>query len=58
MTADSAQFAGRAAESDDLALVHATQNVDVSAFEQLVGRGTGAQDVKVKNLPYLRSLYV
>lgn len=38
MTADLAQFAGRAVASDDLALVHATQNGDVSAFEQLVGR--------------------
>src|SRR2546425_3281339 len=38
MTADLAQFAGRAVASDDLDLVHATQNGDVSAFEQLVGR--------------------
>src|SRR2546427_12258406 len=38
MTADLAQFAGRAVASDDLNLVHATQNGDVSAFEQLVGR--------------------
>jgi len=38
MTADLAQFAGRAVASDDLALVHATQNGDVSAFEQLVKR--------------------
>jgi len=38
MTADLTQFAVRAVESDDLDLVHATQNGDVSAFEQLVGR--------------------
>jgi len=38
MTADLAQFAVRAVASDDLDLVHATQNGDVSAFEQLVGR--------------------
>src|SRR6266852_9074865 len=38
MTADLAQFAGRAVASDDLDLVHATQNGDVSAFEQLVER--------------------
>jgi RNA polymerase sigma-70 factor (ECF subfamily) len=38
MTADSAQFAGKGMASDDLDLVHATQNGDVSAFEQLVTR--------------------
>jgi RNA polymerase sigma-70 factor, ECF subfamily len=38
MNADSEQFAGRAVASDDLDLVHSTQNGDVSAFEQLVGR--------------------
>src|SRR5437667_12825722 len=38
MTAHLTQFAVRAVESDDLDLVHATQNGDVSAFEQLVGR--------------------
>src|SRR5947199_10695299 len=38
MTAHLKQFAVRAVESDDLDLVHATQNGDVSAFEQLVGR--------------------
>src|SRR5437667_1205344 len=38
MTADLTQFAVMAVESDDLDLVHATQNGDVSAFEQLVGR--------------------
>ena len=38
MTADLAQFAGKAVASDDLNLVHATQNGDVSAFEQLVER--------------------
>src|SRR6266487_2951458 len=38
MAADSAQLAVRPVESDDLDLVHATQNGDVSAFEQLVGR--------------------
>src|SRR5712692_11351471 len=38
MTADFAQFAGKAVASDDLNLVHATQNGDVSAFEQLVER--------------------
>src|SRR6266581_6739486 len=38
MTADLTQFAVRAVESDDLDLAHATQNGDVSAFEQLVGR--------------------
>jgi DNA-directed RNA polymerase specialized sigma24 family protein len=37
-TADSAEFAGTAVASDDLKRVHATQNGDVSAFEQLVGR--------------------
>src|SRR5439155_6809023 len=38
MTADLTQFAVRAVESDDLDLVHATQNGDVTAFEQLVKR--------------------
>src|SRR5678816_3450168 len=38
MNADLAQFVGRAPVRDDLALVHATQNGDVSAFEQLVKR--------------------
>ena len=38
MTADLAQLAGKAVASDDLDLVHATQNGDVSAFEQLVER--------------------
>jgi RNA polymerase sigma-70 factor, ECF subfamily len=38
MTADSAQFAGKAVTRDDLDLVHATQDGDVSAFEQLVER--------------------
>jgi DNA-directed RNA polymerase specialized sigma24 family protein len=38
MTADSAEFAGTAVASDDLELVHATQNRDVSAFEPLAGR--------------------
>jgi RNA polymerase sigma-70 factor (ECF subfamily) len=38
MTADLAQFAGKAVATDDLDLVHATQDGDVSAFEQLVER--------------------
>src|SRR5271168_5002486 len=38
MTAMLAQFAGCTAASDDLDLVRATQNGDVSAFEQLVKR--------------------
>jgi RNA polymerase sigma-70 factor (ECF subfamily) len=38
MTAMLAQFAGYTAASDDLDLVRATQNGDVSAFEQLVKR--------------------
>src|SRR3989442_8956531 len=38
MAADSAQLAVRPVASDDLDLAHATQNGDVSAFEQLVGR--------------------
>src|SRR6266581_5543928 len=38
MTAGLAQFAGSTAAGDDLDLVHATQDGDVSAFEQLVGR--------------------
>lgn len=38
MTANLAQPAVRAITRDDLDLVHATQNGDVSAFEQLVGR--------------------
>ncbi len=38
MTADLAQFAGKAAARDDLDLVHATQDGDISAFEQLVER--------------------
>jgi hypothetical protein len=37
MTAFSTEFAGRAMASNDLDLVHAAQNGDVSAFEQLVG---------------------
>jgi RNA polymerase sigma-70 factor, ECF subfamily len=36
--ADSAEFAGTGVASDDLDLVHAIRNGDVSAFEQLVGR--------------------
>jgi RNA polymerase sigma-70 factor (ECF subfamily) len=38
MTADSAQFAVRTAASDDLDLVYASKNGDVTAFEQLVKR--------------------
>ncbi len=38
MTADLAQFAGKVVARDDLDLVHATQDGDVSAFEQLVER--------------------
>src|ERR1700685_4683696 len=38
MTVDSAEFAVTAVASDDLDLVHASQNGDVAAFEQLVKR--------------------
>ena len=38
MTPDLTQFAGKAVTRDDLDLVHATQDGDVSAFEQLVER--------------------
>src|SRR6266849_2624056 len=38
MTADLAQFAGKAGSRDDLDLVHATQDGDISAFEHLVER--------------------
>jgi RNA polymerase sigma-70 factor, ECF subfamily len=38
MTEDSTQFAGKAVANNDLELVHATKNGDVSAFEQLVKR--------------------
>ena len=38
MNADLAQFVGRAPVRDDLDLVHATQDGDVSAFEELVER--------------------
>jgi len=38
MTAAMAQFAGKTVSRDDLDLVHATRDGDVSAFEQLVGR--------------------
>jgi len=38
MTAGSAQFAAKAETRDDLDLVHATQDGDVSAFEELVDR--------------------
>ena len=38
MTAGLAQFAGSTAAGDDLDLVHATQDGDVSAFAQLVER--------------------
>ena len=38
MTADSAQFAVREVANDDLDLVHASKNGDVTAFEQLVKR--------------------
>ncbi|MGA8212532.1 MAG: sigma-70 family RNA polymerase sigma factor [Candidatus Sulfotelmatobacter sp.] len=38
MTIDSAQFAVREAASDDLDLVHASKDGDVTAFEQLVKR--------------------
>src|ERR1700721_2348759 len=38
MTANSTQFAVRAAGSDDLELVHACKKGDVAAFEQLVKR--------------------
>ena len=38
MTANSAQFAARAGTRDDLDLVHATQDGDVSAFGELVDR--------------------
>jgi RNA polymerase sigma-70 factor, ECF subfamily len=38
MTADFAQFVGKAVARNDLDLVHATQDGDVSAFEHLVER--------------------
>jgi RNA polymerase sigma-70 factor (ECF subfamily) len=38
MTLDSAEFAVREVECDDLDLVHASKNGDVAAFEQLVKR--------------------
>jgi RNA polymerase sigma-70 factor (ECF subfamily) len=38
MNANSAQFAVRESASDDLDLVHASKNGDVTAFEQLVKR--------------------
>ncbi|MGD0511333.1 MAG: sigma-70 family RNA polymerase sigma factor [Candidatus Micrarchaeaceae archaeon] len=38
MTIDSTQFAVKAEAKDDLELVHATQNGDMSTFEQLVKR--------------------
>jgi RNA polymerase sigma-70 factor (ECF subfamily) len=38
MTVELAQFVGSTAANDDLDLVHAAQNGDVSAFEQLVKR--------------------
>src|SRR5271154_6670776 len=38
MTANSAELAGTAVASDDLDLVHASKNGDVTAFEQLVKR--------------------
>ena len=38
MTVDSPQLAATEAENDDLDLVHATKNGDVTAFEQLVRR--------------------
>jgi RNA polymerase sigma-70 factor (ECF subfamily) len=38
MTKDSTQFAGTAVANNDLELVRATKNGDVSAFEQLVKR--------------------
>jgi len=38
MTADAAQFAGKAGTRDDLDLVHATRDGDVSAFGELVDR--------------------
>src|SRR5208282_1525424 len=38
MNEDSTQFAVKAGTSNDLELVHATKNGDVSAFEQLVKR--------------------
>src|ERR1700689_1164871 len=38
MTEDSTQFAEKAVANNDLELVHATRNGDVSAFEQLVKR--------------------
>jgi RNA polymerase sigma-70 factor, ECF subfamily len=38
MTEDSTQFAGKAVANNDLELVHASKNGDVSAFEQLVKR--------------------
>jgi RNA polymerase sigma factor (sigma-70 family) len=37
MTASSAEFAAKAGTRDDLVLVHATEDGDVSAFEELVG---------------------
>src|SRR6202789_597617 len=38
MTEDSTQFAGKAVANNDLELVHASKNGEVSAFEQLVKR--------------------
>jgi RNA polymerase sigma-70 factor (ECF subfamily) len=38
MTEDSTEFAGKTVANNDLELVHATKNGDVSAFEQLVKR--------------------
>jgi DNA-directed RNA polymerase specialized sigma24 family protein len=41
MTSDSAQFAVTVVASDDLDLVHASKNGDVTSFEQLVKRYDG-----------------
>jgi len=41
MTSSGAQFAQTTSASDDLELVHAAQNGDISAFEQLVARYDG-----------------
>jgi hypothetical protein len=51
MTAEPAQIGARAETNDDLALVHASKNGDVAAFEQLVKRYQLVHSVSQRHQP-------
>jgi hypothetical protein len=57
MTEDSTEFAGKTVANNDLGLVHATKNGDVSAFDEIARLGFGPTDkAKKKEIRMLELL--